>query len=103
MAGKTLAVNVWVGDQLFLAGDSPEKKFADQITNPNAWGGDSVDESDDDTEVPYAKRKKADLEALVAERNADREDAAQIVVGGTGKVSDLAEALEADDKAQDSE
>lgn len=37
-AGKKLAANVWVGGQLFMAGSSPDKEFADQITNPRAWG-----------------------------------------------------------------
>lgn len=35
---KKLAANVQVGDRLFLAGESPDKEFADQITNPKAWG-----------------------------------------------------------------
>lgn len=47
--------------------------------------------------VPYAKRKKADLEAEVAKRNEGRDDDDLVVVEGTGKVADLAAALEADD------
>lgn len=37
MAGKSLAVNVTVGGETFLAGSTPPKEIADQITNPKAW------------------------------------------------------------------
>lgn len=48
-AGRKLASNVWVDGVLYLAGDSPEKAVADQITNPNAWDDGKGDESDDDS------------------------------------------------------
>ena len=79
------------------------------------WAKDLVHEDDlvsandeaqgdgDETEVkPYAKWKKADLEAEVESRNTDRADYEQIVIGGKGTVPDLAEALDADDEAQGS-
>lgn len=48
--------------------------------------------------VPYAKQKKADLEAEVARRNAARDEDSQITVEGKGTVADLVAALEADDE-----
>lgn len=50
--------------------------------------------------TPYAKRKKSDLEALVAERNEGRDEDDLIEVEGKGTVADLAAALDADDAAQ---
>jgi hypothetical protein len=82
---------------------------AKKITNDSAWvdgeadsgSGDTSEESGvGDEPVPYAKRKKADLEAEVASRNEGREDDDLIVVEGKGTVADLAAALEADDAAQ---
>lgn len=51
---------------------------------------------------PYAKWRKADLEAEVENRNTDpaRADANMIVVEGKGTVADLAAALDADDAAR---
>lgn len=37
-AAKKLAAYVHVGGRVFAPGDSPEKEYADQITNPRAWG-----------------------------------------------------------------
>ena len=37
MAARVLAAFVHVGGKVFAPGDSPEKEFADQITNPKAW------------------------------------------------------------------
>lgn len=34
---RTLAANVYVGEELYRAGTSPAKEIADQITNPKAW------------------------------------------------------------------
>lgn len=68
-------------------------------TDGNA--GSDEDGGDDEKFVPYAKRLKANLQAEVESRNEDRDDDDLIVVGGTGKVADLAAALEADDAAQD--
>lgn len=45
---RTLARNVHVDGEYFEAGSTPEKKYADQITNPNAWGeGDNSSDGDD--------------------------------------------------------
>lgn len=35
---RVLAHNVWVGETLCLAGSTPPKEIAEQITNPKAWG-----------------------------------------------------------------
>lgn len=35
---RKLAANVHVGGRFFKAGDSPPDEFAEQITNPKAWG-----------------------------------------------------------------
>lgn len=48
---------------------------------------------------PYKGLKKPDLQKLVDDRNADRDEDARIVVGGNGTVADLIAALEADDQA----
>lgn len=48
----------------------------------------------------YGGLKKAQLEKLVEDRNADREDDDKVVVEGKGTVADLRAALEADDVAQ---
>jgi hypothetical protein len=88
---------VWYGP-----GDKVPAAVAKQITNPAAWAeGDSdADDTEDEEEVvPYAKRKKADLESEVAARNEGRDEADLIEVG-KGTVADLAAALEADDAAQ---
>lgn len=45
--------------------------------------------------VPYAKRRKSDLETEIATRNTGRDEADQIVT--TGTVAELAAALDADD------
>lgn len=60
-----------------------------------------ADDAADDEVKPYSKWRKGDLEAEVTARNEGRDDADQIVVGGTGKVADLAAALDADDAAAD--
>lgn len=44
MAGRKLTSNVWVDGTLHLAGSSPEKAVADQITNPNAWSAEAEPE-----------------------------------------------------------
>lgn len=49
---------------------------------------------------PYDGMLKADLAALVDERNADRDEADQIQVGGNGTVADLKTALAADDNKE---
>lgn len=50
MAGRKLTANVYVGGRFFESGSTPPKEYADQITNPNAWG-----ESGDTPDGPPAK------------------------------------------------
>lgn len=54
-AAKKLGRNVWVGDRLFMAGDAPDKEFADQITNPKAWEEPEAPAPGPDAEVEGAK------------------------------------------------
>lgn len=56
MAGRKLAANVHVGGRFFEAGSTPEKEFADQITNPKAWGEDEAAEAASDGPPPKAGR-----------------------------------------------
>ncbi len=120
-SGTALAFRVFVPDesgemQDFAAGTAKSDMPAwavKAIKNPKAWddyeepdAGDSTsddgsDGSDDgDPEVkPYAKWRKGDLEAEVEKRNKAREDDDKVLVEGTGKVADLAAALDADDAA----
>lgn len=101
---RVLAANVQVGGRLFLAGESPEKEYADQITNPKAWGGDEVDDDKADasgdagaTSKGYSDMKPEQLAELVAKR--------ELEVTGTGAndnvlKKDMVAALEADDAAR---
>lgn len=109
-AGKALVYTVTVvddeGDSHSFGPDDDVPGWAAQkITNPSAWGEDSYDAAaggeggGSDEPVPYAKRKKADLEAEVSKRNEGRDEADHIEVGGNGTVKDLVAALEADDAA----
>lgn len=106
---KQLAYHVHVLDDegnphVYGPDDTVPGWAAKKITNPSAWVGadeaDDTDDGDNGEAVPYAKWKKADLEAEVAKRNEGREDDDQIVVDGKGTVADLAAALEGDDVAQ---
>jgi hypothetical protein len=111
--GKQLAYYVTVEDEhgdekTFGPDDTVPAWAAKKITNRSAWAGSDTDDADADSSgggaddpVPYAKRKKADLEAEVAERNEGRDDADKIEVGGNGTVKDLAAALDADDAVLD--
>jgi hypothetical protein len=45
---KVLASHVYVGGQVFKPGDSPAKEYADLITNPKAWAGESAESDSDD-------------------------------------------------------
>lgn len=54
MAGRKLAVNVQVGNDLHVAGSTPDQETAEQITNPKAWA-DEVDEASKPSK-PRAKR-----------------------------------------------
>lgn len=79
-----------------LIAGSEVPDWASDLVHTDSLEGASSD-GDADKEKPYAKRKKGELEALVAERNEGREDDDLIVVEGKGTVADLAAALEADD------
>lgn len=99
---KVLAVNVQVGDRLFLAGESPEKEYADQITNPKAWGGDAV--ADDDSTSGDAGATSKGYADLTVDELTDKAAERKLEVTGTGandKVlkKDLIAALEANDAA----
>lgn len=103
MAGKliyTLVVrhpDTLVGVPLIAGSEVPDWA-TDLVDKGNLDDGGSSD-GDDGAEKPYAKRKKPELEKLVAERNEGREGEALIVVEGKGTVADLAAALDADDVA----
>lgn len=56
MADRKLAANVHVGGRFFEAGSTPDKEFADQITNPKAWGEDVESEATSDGPPPKAGR-----------------------------------------------
>lgn len=100
---RRLAANVWVGSEFFAAGSVPPKEYAEQITNPAAWGDTAPDEpADASSPAPedvsvYADWKAADLKAEIASRNEGRDDDAKLPV--KGKNADLIAALEADDAA----
>lgn len=121
-----LAYHVPVEDEhgeihIFGPDDALPAWAAKKITNPSAWDGDevpaavakasasaadsgsqgAVDSGSGDSDTkPYAKWKKADLEAEVARRNEGRDDDDVIEVEGAGTVADLAAALDGDDAAQ---
>jgi hypothetical protein len=89
---RKLARNVIIGGTLYAAGETPPKDVADQITNPNAWGGDE----DSDGGKGYGDMSPDELKAEAEKR--------ELEVTGTGangnvKKSDLVAALEADDAA----
>lgn len=98
---RVLNTHVMVDGQVYEPG-TPESdiKGADTVT-ADVWDGEAGEA--DGGAKPYAKWVKADLEALVAERNKDRDEADHIVVGGNGTVKDLAAALDADDAASNDE
>lgn len=106
MAGakkKVLAVNVQVGSRLFLAGEAPEKEFADQITNPKAWGGDEVEDDKAEGSGDAGSTSKGYTD-LTVEELTEKADERKLEVTGTGandKVlkKDLVAALEAADAA----
>lgn len=89
---RKLAKNVYVGETLYMAGSTPPKEDADQITNPAAWG----DDSSDDADKGYADQKVADLKAEAEKRGLE-------VEGADGKAAvkaDYVAALEADDAGE---
>jgi len=73
MAGRKLARNVYVDGVLHLAGSTPEKDVAEQISNPKAWGdtasedaaafpeGDPSDSWKVDELKAYAESKSVDV------------------------------------------
>lgn len=91
---RKLAKNVYVGETLYMAGSTPPKEDADQITNPAAWGDDAPEADGKDDDKGYAGQKVGELEAEVAKRELEVEGS-----GKDGKVvkADLVAALEADD------
>jgi polyphosphate kinase 2 (PPK2 family) len=95
MAGRKLATNVWVAGRFFAAGSTPDKEYAEQITNPKAWGEDTDTESSDAT--TYSSMKVDDLKAEIESRNEGRDEDAQLST--EGKKADLIAVLEADDAA----
>lgn len=103
MSRRVLAAHVVVGGRSFAPGESPEKEFADQITNPKAWeGGDAPQAGDGDSDESaadkgYADRKVDELQAEADERGLEVEGS-----GKDGKVlkADLVAALEADDASE---
>lgn len=107
MAARKLAAYVHVGGRVFAPGDTPPKEFADQITNPAAWGDTSADEkgsggTSDSGSKGYGDLTVDELNAEVEKRNEGRDQA--IEVTGTGKdgnvlKSDLVDALKADDES----
>lgn len=112
-SGAALAFRVFVPDESgemhdFAAGTSKSDVpgwAVKAIQNPKAWDDYDPDAEGDTSGAgagepkPYDKWLKADLEAEVAKRNEARDADDQIEVGGTGKVADLAAALDADDAA----
>lgn len=97
MTGRTLAVNTTAVDEdgrmvTFMAGTTVSAKVAEGITNPKAWG--DGDESSEPKAV--ADMGKAELQAEVDRRNAERPEAEAVQVEGKGTVADLRKALEAD-------
>lgn len=123
-----LAYHVHVDDEhgethVFGPDDALPAWAAKKITNPSAWEGGNVPTAvantpatsvvpvsgspdngpgadPESTKRPYAKWVKADLQAEVDRRNADRESGDLIEVEGKGTAADLAAALEGDDAAQ---
>jgi hypothetical protein len=92
MAGRKLAANVWVAGRFFATGSTPDKEYAEQITNPKAWGEGTDTESSDTT---YSSMKVDDLKAEIESRNDGRDEADQLST--EGKKADLIAVLEADD------
>lgn len=101
MAGKELAAYVHIGGRSFKPGDVPPKEYAEQITNPLAWGEGDDAASDDGTEAegkPYPKWTVPELEAEIDRRNDGRgED--DLIEAESGRKDDLVAALQGDDAA----
>jgi hypothetical protein len=83
-------------------------EWATDLVHPdnldNGKSASTKTEPANDAAPAYGKQKLADLQALVDDRNADRDDDDVITVEGTGKdgkvvKTDLVAALEADDAA----
>jgi pyruvate/2-oxoglutarate dehydrogenase complex dihydrolipoamide acyltransferase (E2) component len=91
---RKLAKNVYVGETLYMAGSTPPKEDAEQITNPAAWGDESSDDDAGEGSKSYADQTVDELAEAAAERGIDVEG-----TGKDGKVlkKDLVSALETDD------
>lgn len=88
MAGRKLTSNVWVNGTLHLAGSSPEKDVADQITNPNAWS------AEDEAEGPRYPEGDPSEQWTGKQLDAYGEDH-QVDVSGFGKKADKLAAIQA--------
>lgn len=80
MAGKKLAAYVHVGGRVFAPGDSPEAEFAEQITNPKAWGESSDPEStspDPDSEAPKGNASRDEWAAYATTKGAPESETAE--------------------------
>lgn len=103
--GKTLKGNVFIDGTLYAAGSTPPKEIAEQIDNPKAWGDDDTSsEASGESAGSELPDTVEELEALVEERNATREEGERMTVEGTGAngrvlKKDLVAALKADDAA----
>lgn len=94
---KVLAAYVHVAGQVFKPGDSPDKEFADQITNPKAWEGAEVDEPDEPVAKSLDEMTAGELKAEIGTRNAKRSEADAL--SDKGNKGELLERLKADDAA----
>lgn len=92
---KTLAVrNPETLEAVALVEGSELPDWATDLVHADDLG----DGGSGDGASSYSGMKKAELEAEVEKRNADRDDADKVVVEGKGTVADLVAALEADDE-----
>lgn len=92
--GKKPAVFVTVGGQTFAPGSEIPADLAKLIDNPKVWEG----EPEPAEPKAIADMSKAELEAEVAARNAQRPEAEAL--DGSGTKAELLAVLEADDAAQ---
>jgi hypothetical protein len=92
---RRLKASVVVNGEVYVAGSEPPAKVAEQITNPNAWEGDTPREADSS----YNAQKVAELREEIDRRNVDRDPDGDmyITVAADAKKTELVAALEADD------
>lgn len=104
-AGKKLAANVYVDGVLHKAGTTPDKKVADQITNPRAWDADTATADADPgtggdggaVVTDYSKLTVPKLRKEIEKRNEGRDDEAQLSTEGDKAA--LIAVLQGDDNA----